>query len=251
MNRPKTIFCDIDGTLIKHEGVITDQAKLEEIELLPNALEAINNWDKNGYYIILTTGRKESLRKHTEKLLRKIGIVYDQLIMGIGGGNRILINDRKSNGSYNTAYCVNIVRNEGIQHYDFNQKFLTISDKQPTHVNKPWGKEELIEYNDNYVVKKLFMKAGECCSLQYHKLKRETICVLSGKLYLHIGKIGELVEKKILKPGDTITIEPYIIHRMEGIEDSVYLETSTNELWDVVRLEDKYKRENTKESDYL
>ena len=37
---------------------------------------------------------------------------------------------------------------------------------------------------------------------------------------------------------------------MEGIEDSIYIETSTNEIWDVVRLEDKYKRENTIETDY-
>ena len=54
-----------------------------------------------------------------------------------------------------------------------------------------------------------------------------------------------------MNPGDYITINPYTIHRMEGIEDSLYLESSTNELWDVIRLDDKYKRENTKEKDYL
>ena len=42
--------------------------------------------------------------------------------------------------------------------------------------------------------------------------------------------------------GDNITIEPYTIHRMEGIEDSFYLETSSNEITDVIRLEDKYSR---------
>ena len=51
-------------------------------------------------------------------------------------------------------------------------------------------------------------------------------------------------------PGDNITIEPYTIHQMEGIIDSEYLECSTNELWDVIRLKDKYNRENTKEKDY-
>jgi hypothetical protein len=29
---------------------------------------------------------------------------------------------------------------------------------------------------------------------------------------------------------------------MEGVEDAVYYETSTNELWDVVRLQDAYGR---------
>ena len=53
-----------------------------------------------------------------------------------------------------------------------------------------------------------------------------------------------------MEANDTVTILPYTIHRMEGIEDSYYLESSTNELWDVVRLKDKYKRENTTEMDY-
>ena len=38
-----------------------------------------------------------------------------------------------------------------------------------------------------------------------------------------------------------------MIHRMEGIEDSFYLETSTNELYDVVRIEDKYNRKNAED----
>ena len=53
-----------------------------------------------------------------------------------------------------------------------------------------------------------------------------------------------------MEKNDTVTILPHTIHRMEGIEDSYYLESSTNELWDVVRLKDKYKREGTEESDY-
>ena len=64
------------------------------------------------------------------------------------------------------------------------------------------------------------------------------------------GKNIENLEKKIMNPGDFITINPYTLHRMEGIEDSSYLESSTNELWDVIRLEDKYSRKNETEKDY-
>ena len=250
MERPKTIFCDIDGTLWKHVGDVTKQTKQINYELLPNTIEAINKWDKYGYKIILTTGRKESLRKKTENELERLGIVYDQIIMGLGGGVRILINDRKPNGDKNTCYAINVVRNKGIPYYDFTSKFITISDDQPKEVIKPWGKEELIEYNDHKKVKKLFMKANECCSMQYHELKRETIYVLNGKLKLYIGNDINNLEEKILIKDDKITITPYTIHRMEGIEDSEYLECSTPELWDVIRLHDKYKRENTKENDY-
>lgn len=249
-NRAKTIFCDIDGTLWFHVGNATKQATTEKHKILPNSLEALALWDKLGYKIILTTGRKESMRDLTEEHLTELGIIYDELIMGIGGGDRILINDKKENGDKNTAYSINLVRNKGIQHYDFTSDFITISDNQPKSVVKPWGKEELIEYNDHYVVKRLFLKAGECCSLQYHELKRETMYVLSGKIKLYIGKDINNLEEKILGPNDSITILPYMIHRSEGIEDSYFLESSTNELWDVVRLEDKYKREGSKESDY-
>ena len=249
-NIPKTIFCDIDGTLWEHIGSPSIVATCKEYKLLPNTIEAIDKWDKLGYRIILTTGRKESLRNKTETELNKLGIVYDKLIMGIGGGVRIIINDRKINGDKNTCYAVNLVRNKGINYYDFTSEFITIRDNQPKEVIKPWGKEELIEYNDHYVMKKLFMKAGECCSLQYHELKRETIYVLSGKLKLYIGKDINNLEQKELNIGDNITINPYIIHRMEGIEDSEYLECSTPELWDIIRLEDKYKRENTNEENY-
>lgn len=113
-------------------------------------------------------------------------------------------------------------------------------------IEKPWGKEEILEANTHYVVKRLFMKAGSRCSLQYHRQKRETIYVLSGVLLIHFGTtITNLVHGTTLTmhPGDARTILPHTIHRMEGKEDTVYLECSTTELDDVVRIEDDYGRE--------
>jgi len=238
----KTIFCDIDGTLLRHPGSIHKIATQNIPEVLPNTVESIALWDKLGYRIILTTGRRESLRQQTESQLNQLGIIYDQLIMGLGNGDRILINDKKQDGIKNTCYALNVVRNKGIANYNFENKHVVISDGQPDEVEKPWGKEELLEYNDKYVVKRLFMKTGEHCSLQYHEIKRETVYVLSGKLKLHIGTHIDNLEEKILLPGDNITIHPYMIHRMEGLEDSYYLECSTVEIWDVIRLQDKYNR---------
>ena len=40
-------------------------------------------------------------------------------------------------------------------------------------INKPWGREEVIEINNKFMVKKLFMKKGHRCSLQYHEKKRK------------------------------------------------------------------------------
>ena len=71
-------------------------------------------WDKKGYNIILTTGRKESLRKTTEEQLSRIGIFYDKLVMGIGGGDRIVVNDNKPDGRQ-TAFAINLERDKGIK----------------------------------------------------------------------------------------------------------------------------------------
>ncbi len=110
-------------------------------------------------------------------------------------------------------------------------------------INKPWGKEEIIEINSKYMLKKLSMNKGHRCSLQYHNKKKETIFVLSGKLKILIGdKINDLRIRNLDK-GDSITIEPGIIHRMEGIENVIYLEASTPETNDVVRLKDDYSRD--------
>jgi hypothetical protein len=241
MSAPKTIFCDIDGTLIEHVGDITKNHNGTSI--LNNVKETIQKWDRLNYKIVLTTGRKESTRKQTEEQLAECGIVYDQLIMGLPNGDRVLINDRKTGSPRNTAYAVNLVRNEGMANVDINSKNISVSDSYLfTKIEKPWGYEELIECNDKYVVKKLFMKGGHKCSLQYHKLKKETIIVLTGTLKITIGENIDSLEDKLYTSGDTVTIAPYIIHRMEAVEDCLYTETSTNELWDVVRLQDSYGR---------
>jgi len=109
-------------------------------------------------------------------------------------------------------------------------------------IEKPWGREEVVEINEKYMVKKLTMRAGHRCSLQYHNIKIETIYVLSGVLKIIQGTSRNLLEDKLYRAGDTITIPPGVIHRMEGVEEAVYLEASTPEMDDVVRLADDYLR---------
>lgn len=120
-------------------------------------------------------------------------------------------------------------------------------------IGKPWGKEEILEVNDHYVVKRLHIKSGKRCSLQYHEKKTETIYLLDGVLLLHINDETIILEN----PGAFHTILSGEIHRMEGgngilysgcilgsgIEPTIYLECSTIELDDVVRVEDDYGRE--------
>lgn len=109
-------------------------------------------------------------------------------------------------------------------------------------IEKPWGQELLIEFNDRYMMKKLTMWQGKRCSLQYHKFKCETIYVLDGQLRIYYGDSQDNLDSRIFYSGDSITLRPGTIHRMEAVVDSIYLEASTPEMEDVVRLEDDYQR---------
>ena len=112
-------------------------------------------------------------------------------------------------------------------------------------VDKPWGYEIIWAKTDRYVGKILHIEAGHALSLQYHKVKEETIRLNSGKLGLEVEEQGSERRMLELLPGDSYHIRPGTIHRMIARETCDVLEVSTPELDDVVRLEDRYGREGT------
>jgi mannose-6-phosphate isomerase len=119
--------------------------------------------------------------------------------------------------------------------------------ESPKRVEKPWGHELWWARTERYVGKVLHVRKGESLSLQYHRVKEETIMVQSGRLLFETrGKDegGEL-RKIEMKPGDVFHITPGTLHRMTALEDCDIFEVSTPELEDVVRIEDRYGRAGT------
>ncbi len=116
MSNEKTIFSDIDGTLVKHCGDITLYENPEyELEVLFGVHEKLEEWKSKGYYLVLTTGRRKSLRSATESQLKRAGIWYDDLVMGFGGAPRYAINDTKPNSDDETIFAITVKRNVGIE----------------------------------------------------------------------------------------------------------------------------------------
>ena len=91
------------------------------------------------------------------------------------------------------------------------------------------------------------MRKGESLSLQYHRVKEETILLQKGRLLFETRPKDEKGDLRRLemKPGDVFHITPGTVHRMTGLEDCDIVEVSTPELDDVVRLEDRYGRAGT------
>lgn len=109
-------------------------------------------------------------------------------------------------------------------------------------VEKPWGYELIWALTDSYCGKILFVEAGHSLSLQYHRQKDETICLHSGRARIHLGESGGPLRIVTIAPGKSFHVPPGTVHRLEAIEDSLFLEVSTPHLDDVVRIEDEYGR---------
>tara|TARA_Y100000114_G_scaffold146717_1_gene157725 strand:- start:24540 stop:25637 length:1098 start_codon:yes stop_codon:yes gene_type:complete len=119
-NKPKTIFCDLDGTVLKHVHKYSNIGKIKP-ELNDGVIEKFDEWDSLGLKIILVTGRKESARKKTEEDLESLGIPYDQLVMNVGNGPRVMINDKISQDSGDRIHAVNVVTDSGFSCVDWKK----------------------------------------------------------------------------------------------------------------------------------
>jgi len=127
-------------------------------------------------------------------------------------------------------------------------------------VTKHWGYELWIADGSAtpYASKRILFKAGNRTSLQVHEYKIETNYVLSGTGVLHRSKepldIAKFLEhgmtsKQVeeyestfevidLKEGVVFNVTPGYVHRVMATTDLEFMETSTTELDDVIRLQD-------------
>lgn len=135
-------------------------------------------------------------------------------------------------------------------------------------VNKPWGYELWIADGSEtpYASKRILFKAGNRTSLQVHEHKVETNYVLSGTGILHrsrdilnieyflehgmtskeVEKYEETFEVIELKEGVVFNVKPGYVHRVIAVTDLEFMETSTTELDDVIRLQDDAGRTHGK-----
>ena len=110
--KQKTIFTDIDGTLV-HQVNFEDLDPFKSVAL-PGVVEKIVGWWKEGHHIVLTTARPESLRDDTIQEMDILGIPFHQLVMGIGRAERFLINNKSDrNPNENRAIGIPVEKNGG------------------------------------------------------------------------------------------------------------------------------------------
>lgn len=112
----------------------------------------------------------------------------------------------------------------------------------PRRVDKPWGFELIWAENELYVGKLLHVRAGEALSVQMHRVKDETLHLLSGSVRLWMGDSPEGLREVPFTSGDSFRVTAGTVHRIEAVTDADVLEASTPHLDDLVRFQDRYGR---------
>jgi oxalate decarboxylase/phosphoglucose isomerase-like protein (cupin superfamily) len=120
---------------------------------------------------------------------------------------------------------------------------------EQTRVEKPWGFEILFTPKTfPHTGKILFVQAGKKPSFQYHDEKEEVICLYSGKALIWLENSQGEIEKIPMELQKGYLVQKFQKHRVEAIEDSYFLESSSPETGVTVRLEDDYKRPDETEA---
>ena len=109
----------------------------------------------------------------------------------------------------------------------YGRQSLPPVSKVVKEVAKYWGDMKTLFENDEYTVKRIFMKKDTQSSMEYHIKKKESYYIESGRL-----KIGTRIGRArntslILEQGDVFHIPVGFMHMRIALEDTVIIEFST------------------------
>ena len=111
-NDKPTIFCDIDGTLIKSQARFGDNSYYQKPTVLEENFKKIKEYYDRGCQIIFVTSRPQEYSGVTTKMLTDLGFDNCLVISGLNNTARVLINDYNDVNPFPRALAYNIKRDE-------------------------------------------------------------------------------------------------------------------------------------------
>jgi mannose-6-phosphate isomerase-like protein (cupin superfamily) len=119
---------------------------------------------------------------------------------------------------------------------------MSVTYKAGEADDRPWGRWEVIAAGDDYVCKRIIVKAGGKLSLQRHHHREEHWIIVQGRALVTCGD-----DKREVGPNTHVFIPLEAAHRIEnpGTTDVVFIEVQQGDHLDendIVRLDDVYGR---------
>ncbi len=107
---------------------------------------------------------------------------------------------------------------------------------------RPWGRWQVVDAGDNFVVKRINVKQGGILSLQKHQHRDEHWIITNGTAEVQVGE-----NIKTYQAGSHIFIQAGEIHRISNPSEQelIFIEVQQGSILDendIERLEDKYGR---------
>lgn len=110
-------------------------------------------------------------------------------------------------------------------------------------IEKPWGYEIIYTPKDAPAAGKIIhVNAGKRLSLQYHDEKIETLCLIEGEAKITVGDNNGEKSEIPMELNKGYFMQPGQIHRVSAVTNIVFIESSTPETGNTVRLEDDNNR---------
>lgn len=107
----RTIFIDLDGVIVVNSGRYSKQPWGRTMGIRGN-IDFLNELYTGGKtQIVIVTARPEEFRKVTEAQLKREGVMYHMLVMGMLHAKRILVNDYSVTNPYRSCEAINVRRN--------------------------------------------------------------------------------------------------------------------------------------------
>ena len=113
----RTYFIDIDGVIMKNSGKYGKVNWYNNETLLEGNIKLIQQLQRAGAQIVITTSRTEEFRGNLEKILNKAGIYPYAILMGLNHAARVVINDFAPTNPYPSALAITLPRNADIEAY--------------------------------------------------------------------------------------------------------------------------------------
>lgn len=115
-----TFFVDIDGTLVQYRKF--NELSTSVLTPIQEVIDVINKYYDEGAVIVITTARPSSYELFTKQELEKIGVKYHQLVMDLGRGTRVILNDKDpENEQIPRALGINLNRDQGWEGLDITE----------------------------------------------------------------------------------------------------------------------------------